>query len=330
MDPANKGDEGIRFAKRHALQRIGQAEAHQGPDAHNGFDPLLRRLVLGRTGRNRGHRRINLGNQRIQFAHHGLEFGCKATQMAHRQLERALETDDRGTPSNEPIQLALIRRGGRVGTQVRVLLRDQSGDQFRIHPVGFGPAAQGLGIVPSIQRVQQEDGMTVGLRQVRQQFVIGAGGFQANAAACRERCQPCPQWGPLIGNTLDRKTSLSARDHNSVFGHIHADIQNGLHHRRLLERHDCRWGGPHRRELADKSAVRGPAARFFIDVCSVGGRVLRESVRRAADASRCPSTPAPRSFSRMSTKTPYKLVERLTMNGLLGLRAGNHDRGECE
>jgi hypothetical protein len=32
--------------------------------------------------------------------------------------------------------------------------------------------------------------MTVGLRQVRQQFVIGAGGFQANAAACRERCQP--------------------------------------------------------------------------------------------------------------------------------------------
>ncbi len=44
-------------------------------------------------------------------------------------------------------------------------------------------------------------------------------------------------------------------------------------------------------ELVGKSAVRSPAARFFIDVCGVSERVLRKSVRKAADASRCPSTP---------------------------------------
>jgi len=35
------------------------------------------------------------------------------------------------------------------------------------------------------------------------------------------------------------------------------------------------------------------AARFLIDVQGVGGRVLRKSVLNLADASRCPSTPAP-------------------------------------
>jgi len=44
------------------------------------------------------------------------------------------------------------------------------------------------------------------------------------------------------------------------------------------------------------------AARFFIDVRGVGGRVLTESVRCTAEACRCPSTPAPSSLSRRSQK----------------------------
>ncbi len=63
------------------------------------------------------------------------------------------------------------------------------------------------------------------------------------------------------------------------------------------------------RKLADKSAVSIPAARFFIDVDGVGGRVLRKSVRRAADVSRCPSTPVPPNFSKMSRKHHTRLLE---------------------
>ncbi len=66
------------------------------------------------------------------------------------------------------------------------------------------------------------------------------------------------------------------------------------------------------RKLADKSAVSIPAARFFIDVDGVGGRVLRKSVRRAADVSRCPSTPVPPNFSKMSRKHHTRFLEGLT------------------
>jgi len=65
------------------------------------------------------------------------------------------------------------------------------------------------------------------------------------------------------------------------------------------------------RKLADKSAVSIPAARFFIDVDGVGGRVLRKSVRRAADVSRCPSTPVPPNFSKMRRKHHTSLLEGL-------------------
>jgi hypothetical protein len=59
----------------------------------------------------------------------------------------------------------------------------------------------------------------------------------------------------------------------------------------------------HRRKLAFKSAVRvfaHPAARFLIDVGSVGWRFLSESVRNAADNRRSPSTPALLSFPKKS------------------------------
>ena len=52
------------------------------------------------------------------------------------------------------------------------------------------------------------------------------------------------------------------------------------------------------------------AARFFIDVRGVGGRVLTESVRCTAEACRCPSTPAPSSFSRRSQKHHTSLSKR--------------------
>ncbi len=64
---------------------------------------------------------------------------------------------------NQPIS-ALAGRRGRVGSQARVLR-----NQCRIHR----SSAHGLGIVPSIQRVQQEDDMPLSLGQVSQQFVIG-------------------------------------------------------------------------------------------------------------------------------------------------------------
>jgi hypothetical protein len=126
----------------------------------------------------------------------------------------------------------------------------------------------------------------------------GAGGFPADAAAGRQRLQPSPQRATLIGNTLDRKTWLGAGGHDGIFAHIHADIQTGMHDGTLQKVKERGWGGTHRRELADKSAVRISAARFFIDVWGVGGRVLRKSVRCAADVSRCPSTPVFLSFSK--------------------------------
>ena len=116
----------------------------------------------------------------------------------------------------------------------------------------------------------------------------------ANVAALSSCCGDWAAMADMVtrslnGNALDRKTLRGACNNNCVFGNIHTDVSL----------------------RSNRRSICFTAARFFIDVWSVGGRVLTKSVRNLADASRCPSTPALPSFARMSRKHHASLSKDL-------------------
>jgi len=127
------------------------------------------------------------------------------------------------------VQFPLVGSRWRIGAQTSMLLRNETGDQFGIHPVGFGAVAHGLGIVPGIHWVKQEYGIALPVRQISQQFVISARGLQADAAACRQGFQPSQQSFMLIGDAVNSKTLHGTSLNNCVFGNIHPNVQKGLH-----------------------------------------------------------------------------------------------------
>ena len=75
--------------------------------------------------------------------------------------------------------------------------------------------------------------MAEGMRQVGQDLMIGAGGFEPEAAAGGQGLEPRPSGRSLIAKLLNRKVWLGTSHDHGVFGHIDSDIQNGLHTRCL-------------------------------------------------------------------------------------------------
>ena len=87
--------------------------------------------------------------------------------------------------------------------------------------------------MPGFHRFQKKDGVTVGMRQIREDLMIGLGGFEPKATAGGQRLEPRASGGALIADLVNWKVLLGTSYDDGVFGHIDSDIQNGLHTRRL-------------------------------------------------------------------------------------------------
>ncbi|MFZ1747830.1 MAG: hypothetical protein WBO24_04105 [Nitrospirales bacterium] len=87
--------------------------------------------------------------------------------------------------------------------------------------------------MPGFHRNPEKDGVTVGMRQIREDLMIGMGGFEPKATAGGQRLEPRGSGGALIADLVNGKVLLGTSDDDGVFGHIDSDIQNGLPTRRL-------------------------------------------------------------------------------------------------
>jgi hypothetical protein len=117
-----------------------------------------------------------------------------------------------------------VQLGGFVG--------DHAGDEFGIHPVGLAPQPNCLGIVAGILRIEQEDQKAELVGELSEHLVVGAGGFHADAAACRQTLEKGKYRGTLISDLAYRQAAFRTGHHDLVLGDIGTDIEHyrwGLH-----------------------------------------------------------------------------------------------------
>lgn len=87
--------------------------------------------------------------------------------------------------------------------------------------------------MPRFHRIQEKDGVAVGMSQIREDLMIGLGGFEPEATAGGQRLEPRASGGALIADLVNRKRLFGTSHDHGVFGHIDSDMQNGLPTRRL-------------------------------------------------------------------------------------------------
>src|SRR5262252_8969011 len=181
------------------------------------------------------------------------------------------QANERSAAFDQLIHLALLRRRRDPGVQLGVLVGDHAGYELGIYTIGLATQPNGLGIVPGILGIEQEDQKAELVGSLCEQLMIATRGFHADAAAHRQTLEKGKHRGVLISDLTYGKAAFRTGHHDLVLGDIDTDIEHyrwGLHEVfPMIKLRRC-WGGTHRRKLAFKSAV--VAARFLIDAWRCG------------------------------------------------------------
>ena len=114
-----------------------------------------------------------------------------------------------------------------------MFLRDHPSEQRGIDAVRLRSRPQGFEVMPRLHRIQEVDGMALGMCQIGQQLMIRAGRFETKATPDRSPFQPGAQRAALIPNLLNRPALIRTGHDDRVFGDIDSHIQNGFHPQRL-------------------------------------------------------------------------------------------------
>lgn len=99
-----------------------------------------------------------------------------------------------------------------------------------IDAIGLATLAHGFRVVAGIVGVQHIDQEAQLVGQCGQQFMIAAGGFHADAAACGQALESGQQGDTAVGDCARSEALLGAGEDDFVFGDIGSDIEReGLH-----------------------------------------------------------------------------------------------------
>src|SRR6185503_4960808 len=97
---------------------------------------------------------------------------------------------------------------------------------------GLATLPDGLGIVRGVLGIEHKDDEAELVGEVGKQLMVGAGGFHADAAACRQALEKGPQGNALIRECARREPCLRTGHDDLVLGDIGADVKYfgwGLH-----------------------------------------------------------------------------------------------------